>query len=399
MNTKLILLATVISVATSTNAQTIGGKFGEKMNAKIQGTAGPNKKQLEEAVSDSSSTFLNSKEVLKDSRGLSGIYYSKTAISAGTMGDNPMTNKPYEKMIKKFLVNYDEKTFSVSLNTQYAYETSNNTKWVKAAVWASGSTPPKLTVDIGIKAGGLYLGAKNYDNRKYEYAKGYHAKKDLQGNYIQGDALNSDFNSADFLEIEPGIIIIGDFQIGKDGESNSLELNKKFREVVVLYKAEKAAVAAQYTREYAWTKIDEYWKKYSIASKEIEAGKTELAKPFDGKVKDEPINADLRKAVEMRMNAYKWGETLEYVYIISDWKYEYKQLGALGLNTLMSRNLQVQVVTKKGDRCRATTMILTQDNVYTTGSVEENFKGQPIKDLANGQTNDIDCKRAYIYKK
>jgi hypothetical protein len=111
MNKKLILLAAIIAVTAPTNAQTVGGKFGEKMNAKIQGTSGPNKKQLEEAASDSSSTFLDSKEVLKDARGMNGIYYSTTPISAGTMGNNPMTNKPFEKQIKKFLVNYDEKTF------------------------------------------------------------------------------------------------------------------------------------------------------------------------------------------------------------------------------------------------------------------------------------------------
>ncbi len=399
MKRKLFIMATVISVATTTNAQNFGGKFGEKMNAKIQGTDGPNKKQLEEAAKDSASTFLESKEVLKDSRGLSGIYYSTTAITAQTMGDNPMTNQPFEKQIKKFLVNYDETKYSITLNTQYSYETSNNTKWVKGAWWSSTTTPPKIGVDISTKAGGLYLSSKDYDNRKYQYFKGYSINKDLQGNYIKGEAYNSNFNNADILEIEPGIILIGDFSIGKEGLESSLENNKKYVEIIVLYKAEKAAIAAKYTREYAWDQIDAYWKKYKSTSKEIEANSTELAKPFTGKIKDEPSNADIRKAVESRMTQYKWGETLEYVYIISDWKYEYKLLGALGLNTLMSRNLKVQVITKKGDRCRATIMQITQDNIYTTGSVEENFGGQPIKDLSNSQTNDIDCKRAYEFKK
>ena len=44
-------------------------------------------------------------------------------------------------------------------------------------------------------------------------------------------------------------------------------------------------------------------------------------------------------------------------------------------------------------------MEIIQHNVYTTGSVEENFSGQPIKDFSNGPTNNIDCKRAYQYKK
>jgi hypothetical protein len=399
MNKKLFMIATILTVVSYTNAQNFGGKLGEKMNAKIQGTAGPNKKQLEEAASDSSSNFLDSKEVLKDARGMNGIYYSKTLIAAGTMGDNPMTNQPYEKMIKKFLVNYDEKTFTVTLNTQYSYETSNETKWVKAALWTSTTSPKKLGPEISIKAGGLYLSAKDYDNRKYQYAKGYLVSKDLQGNYIKGDALNSDFNSSDFLEIEPGIIIIGDLQVGKDGESNSLELNKKYKEVVVLYKADKAALAAKYTREYAWDKINEYWKKYDSSNKEIEANNTQLAKPFAGKVKDQPSDADLRKAVEARMTQYKWGETLEYVYIISDWNSEYKKLGIQELNTLISRTLQVQVITKKGDKCRVTMMTIKQENIYTTGSVAENYGGQPVIANGNTGTNDIDCKRAYEYKK
>jgi hypothetical protein len=399
MNSKLILLATVITVATSTNAQNFGGKVGEKMNAKIQGTAGPSKKQLEEAAADSSSTFLDSKEVLKDARGISGIYYSASVISAHTKGDNPMTNKPYEKIVKKFLVNYDETNFTISLNTQYAYETSNNTKWVKAATWTSVTSPKKLGPEISIKAGGLYLSHKDYDNRKYQYAKGYGVKEDLQGNYVQGDAKIGNFNNAEILEIEPGILLIGDLGIGKDGGSSSLEIKKKYEEVIVLYKADKADVAAKYTREYAWDKINEFWKKYKVASDEIEASSTELAKPIAGKIKDEPSNADLRKAVEDRMTQYKWGETLEYVYIVTEWKNEYKKIGVNQLNTLVSRSLQVQVVTKKGDKCRATMMIISQENISTTGSVQENFGGQPIKASGNGPTNDIDCKRAYEHKK
>ncbi len=399
MKSKVIFAASILTMTTSLSAQNFGGKFGEKMNAKIQGTAGPNKKQLEEAASDSSSTFLNGKEVLKDSRGLSGIYYSNTAIAAGTMGNNPMTNQPYEKMIKKFLVNYDETKYTIKLNTQYSYETGNDTKWVKAAMWSSTTNPPKLGVDISTKAGGLFLSNKDYDNRKYTFFKGYLVTKDLQGNYIKGDALNSDFNSADILEIEPGIILIGDLRVGKDGTESSLEMNKKYKEIIVLYKAEKASVAAKYTREYAWDKIDAFWKKYDSAGDEIEASNTTLAKPFAGKVKDQPSDADLRKAVEARMTQYKWGETLEYVYIISDWKSEYQKLGINQLNTLMSRTLQVQVVTKKGDKCRATMMTIKQENVYMTGSVEENYGGQPIIATGNTSTNDIDCKRAYEYKK
>lgn len=399
MKSRLFLVAAALAFASSASAQKLGGKMGEKLNAKLQGTDGPSKKELEEAANDSSNTFLDSKEVLKDSRGLSGIYYSTTPISAGTMGNNPMTNKPNVKQIKKFLVNYDETNYVITLNTQYSYETSNETKWVKAATWGSGSSPQKINVDISTMAGGLWLNNKDYDNRKFAYFMGYQVSKDLQGNYIKGDAINSNFNDADILEIEPGIILIGKLSVGKDGTENSVELNKKYKEVLVLYKADKADVAAKYTREYAWDKIDAYWKKFDSSLKQREANTTELAKPFTNKVKDEPSNADLRKAVEARMTQYKWGETLEYVYIISDWKPEYKKLGVNQLNTLVGRNLQVQVVTKKGDKCRATLMYLTQDNVYTTGSVEENFSGQPIKDLSNAQTNDIDCSRAYEYKK
>jgi hypothetical protein len=137
MKSKVIFAASILTLTTSLSAQNFGGKFGEKMNAKIQGTDGPNKKELEEAAKDSSSTFLDSKELKKDAQGIGGIYYSTIPITAQTMGNNPMTNAPFEKQIKKFLVNYDETKYSVTLNTQHSYETSNDTKWVKAALWTS----------------------------------------------------------------------------------------------------------------------------------------------------------------------------------------------------------------------------------------------------------------------
>ena len=65
----------------------------------------------------------------------------------------------------------------------------------------------------------------------------------------------------------------------------------------------------------------------------------------------------------------------------------------------MEFTLQVQVITKKGDKCRSTLMTIKQDNVYLTGSVDENFSGQPIIASGNTGTEDIDCKRAYEFKK
>ncbi len=397
MNTKLIMLATIIAVATTVNAQNFGGKLGAKLNAKLNGTDGPSKKELKEAAEDSASTFLDSKEVMKDALGISGIYYSTIPIIGKTMGNNAATGSPYKKQLKKFLVNYDEQKFSMTLHNQYSYETSNQAKWVKAAYWVSGTNPRSLGPKISTKAGGLYLDETAFDNRNYEYFAGYTVKKDLQGNDIQGAPMTSDWQSGrDLIVIEPGIILIGDLNIRKD---DKLENKKKYSEVIVLYKAGKADVAAKYTREYVWDQIDAYWKKYKEASKAVESESTELAKPYAGELKYRPSDADLRKAVEQRMARDKWNETLEYVYITSDWTNEYKKLGIHELNTLVSRKLWVQVVTKRGDRCRATLMIIEQNNVYTTGSVEENFTGQAVGVRGTAETKDIDCKRAYEHKK
>jgi hypothetical protein len=58
MNKKLFMIERVLTVVSYKNVQNFGGKLSDKMNAKIQGIEGTNKKHLEEAASDSSNKFF-----------------------------------------------------------------------------------------------------------------------------------------------------------------------------------------------------------------------------------------------------------------------------------------------------------------------------------------------------
>lgn len=398
MKIKLMTVIAFVGVFTTANAQ-LGKKLEAKLNAAMTESQGPSKKELQEAAQDSMSTVLDSKPIPKDPFDINGIYYAKTPLAGGTEGDNEMTNQPYMKILKKFLVIYEPDKYSLNIYNQYSYETTNDKKFVKPAYWISGSVPKKDAIENSQMAGGLHITDADYDNRKYMYTAGNYIKKDLQGNYIKGEPSVGTWESGDILQIEPGIILIGYFLIQKDGEEFSLENRKKYTDVTILYKAEKAELAAKYTREYAWEQVAKYWIKWNEAELKRQAKNTELPVPFTKNIVDAPTNEQLKKEIEYRMNQFKWDEKLEYFYITSDWINVYEPKGALSQNTLVGRRILVQVITTKDGRCRTTEFSFAMDNLYTTGSLEPNFKGQPIQRSGNGPTQDIDCKKAYQYKK
>ncbi len=259
---RLIITICALTIYGSVTAQS----FLEKKLAKLQAAAtsrGYAKSDYEEAAKDSASNFLDGKEILKDSRNLSGIYYSKTPIYAATEGDKA-------KVLKKFLVNYKETPSSdnrIDIYNQYSYETDNNAKYVVPATFVSGTLPPSDGIMTSNAVGSLFLGSSNYEARKYVYlSNGY--KKDLQNNVIpDGESSASWHNS--FVEIESGIILIGNVYVYSDnGQINKekFDISRKYHELTVLYKPGKEALAAKYTREYCWDQLVIYWKKFGEAS-------------------------------------------------------------------------------------------------------------------------------------
>jgi hypothetical protein len=110
--------------------------------------------------------------------------------------------------------------------------------------------------------------------------------------------------------------------------------------------------------------------------------------------KDEPSNADLLKAAQARAKQYGWKETVTAVYPTASWTNKYKLLGINQLNTLVSRQMEINVIMKtpKGE-CAIETMLIEQENVFTTGSTEEKFAGKPVYASGNGSLTPIDCSK------
>jgi hypothetical protein len=234
--------------------------FLEKKLAKLAEAANTStysKSDYEAAAKDSASAFLDGKEILKDSRSLSGIYYSTTPIYAMTEGDKPKT-------LKKFLVNYTETpdyNNKIDIYNQYSYETTNNAKYCKPASFVATISPPSKDIMSSNAVGSLFLGTSNYDASKYTFFTGSY-KKDLQGNYIPDGTMKAKWNNGGIIEIEPGIILIGSTRVILDKDHKviitELENYKKYNELTVLYKAGKEALAAKYTKEYMWDKLADF---------------------------------------------------------------------------------------------------------------------------------------------
>lgn len=261
---KTILITSAIMLFSNL---TMGQGFLEKKFSQLATAANSksySKGDIADAEKDSASNFLEAKENVKDTRNTSGIYYSTTPIFCTTDLDK-------KKVVKKFLVQYNEvESFnnSLSIYTQHAYEATNRAKLVIPSHWSSSSSPASLNIKMGIEAGGLYLNGKNYESKKYEFIN-HSSKKDLQGNEIPDADYLSNWYNCDLIEIEPGIILIGNFSVTvqksatKQDEyevkdAKELASNKKYNIICVLYKADKANQAKLYTNDYAWDKVVAY---------------------------------------------------------------------------------------------------------------------------------------------
>ncbi|MBL7921923.1 MAG: hypothetical protein JNJ40_16530 [Bacteroidia bacterium] len=110
--------------------------------------------------------------------------------------------------------------------------------------------------------------------------------------------------------------------------------------------------------------------------------------------KDEPTAAILLKAAQGRAKSFGWKETITAVYPTGEWRNEYKLLGVNQLNTLTARYLNTTVIMKTpSGECAIETMIMKQDNIFTTGSTDEKFTGKPIYGDSNGDLTPIGCEK------
>lgn len=320
------------------------------------------------AAADSMSAFLDKQTILKDSRGMSGIYYSTFPIKLSL----PNT------YAKKFLVNYDEsgKNPVLYINSQYAYETTDQSKFVKrASFWLDGYWRNVLD-KTGVFATSE---ADNVDNDKYEFYT-HSEKKDLQGNSIFGDDWLTNFDG-NIYEAEPGVLlIVGSFQ---DTQSFSKDLDraKKYGVIAILYKAEKAAAVKKYTNDVAWDKVKEM-------SIKIESAGNASTKSLPVETfKDPKMNAEAFILAKDYAAKNHPKEQVQYTYIAgNDWNIiRDKNSGAI-----LKRTLRIIVVVKIGSQC-----------AFENGSITQNYDGSNYgRSIWGGSGAPVyfDCKDLNKYK-
>lgn len=327
------------------------------------------------ALKDSANTFLDGKEIMKDSRGMSGIYYSTFPIKLEFSLPNKEIPEPYAK---KFLINYDERPAKpvLTINSQYAYETTDRTKFVKCATFWIDDYWKNVLDQKGVFATSA---SDNVDNDNYEYFT-HTETQDLQGNSLLGPDRLTNFEGTVY-EAEPGILlIVGEMQNTKSFMKD-LDYAKKFGVIAILYKAEKAEAVKKYTNDVAWDKVKELSIKIDAAgyaTKEtlpLEAMK-------DEKIKQESFNFAKSDAA---INHPK--EAVQYTYIASN---EWNIIRDKNSGAILKRSLRIIVVVKIGENC-----------VYENASIYQNYDGSNYG-VSNwvpaGAPVYIDCKNLNLYK-
>lgn len=294
------------------------------------------------AVSDSVNTFLDTKPILKDSRGISGIYYSTFPIKLNYSN----------KYAKKFLINYDEsgKRPILYINTQYAYETTDVSKFIKRATFWLDDHWKNVLDSEGFFASSE---ADNVDNDKYEWYT-HVEKKDLQGNSIYGDDRLTNFDGT-IYEVEPGIfLIVGDFQDTRSFSKN-LDYAKKYGVIAILYKAEKATAVLKYSNDYAWDRVAELNVKIdALGNVTSEKLPTETFK--DPKINSEALTLAKDYAAKNHPK-----EQVQYTYIAgNDWNIVRDK----NSGQITKRTLRIIVVVKIGNQC-----------AFENGSITQNYDG------------------------
>lgn len=387
-----LAIATLFYASTDqATAQGLLGKLKDKVEqtSSSSSSGGASKGQEKAALEDSADLFLDSKTFAKDSKGISGIYYSRTVVTG--MNDDMTGNK----FIKKFLVTYDDAEALLTLNTRYSYETKDRTKFIKPALFGyrGGNKSREYAIIKGI--GKLYYEEGSMDNQ-YLMHTTYGYAEDLQGKLIQSEeGFLEKWSTVSILEYAPGILLVYDNEYsGSSVREDPKEREKRqFKKATILYKKEAAAEASKITDKMIDNAFFDFSVKYAKGEKEF-AQKNNTLKPELTSFKDKPTKVALEESVKAYMYRGKWQEKLVTVYPVGAWRNVNELLGLTALNTLTHRimNCVVVVKTPSGD-CEFYDWIIKQENAFATGSLEEKFAGKPL--LFNGLTpwGPIDCNK------
>jgi hypothetical protein len=245
-------------------------------------SAKPSKSQLKAAEADSADTFLDQKAagIAKDKYGIGGIWYSNKPIRL--ISDNAANTL----IGKKFLLEFDEPTFTLSIRTRHAYEATNPSKLVRPALMLSASIPPKVAFMQAINEGHFALldgdpGAGNFRYSTYSF------QTDLQGNVTRGEVREANFRSSDLVELEKGLIVVMENKYYTNRTFTKEEAARAaVEEFVVFYKPEKKDRAYSLTHEEVHRFFLDYRKRLEKAGKTMDSG-SDLPRPGEANASPE----------------------------------------------------------------------------------------------------------------
>lgn len=326
---------------------------------------------------DLENTKLDGTVFTKDARGISGLYVAQKPIG--------LTNDAYrsiEKTVQKF---------AIQLNTEGDAITISHTGDSKPWVYKYAHTDENLLK--GLKAQGMYFHLSNFGETSYR-EMAFTDSIEYDGKPVK------ESHRLEYLTmLEPGVFvwhpavepkngvttcaggstIVGDEKYIKYNPFNLIYLKGKD-----VSKWTDAAIIKELLRQSdvnCSIKINGW------------SANAEMPKKVTG-FKDEPTNADLLKAANGRAKEWNWVETIVSVYPIAGWENYYEEIGPQALRTLTKRFMRINVNMKTpSGECAIEEMVICQENVFTAGTLTENFKGKPVFGFSNGNLTPIDCKK------
>lgn len=326
---------------------------------------------------DLENTKLDGTVFTKDARGISGLYVSQKPIG--------LTNDGYrsiEKTVQKFAVQVSPEGDAITVS-----HTGDSKPWI----YKYAHTDEALLK--GLKTQGMYFNLSNFGETSY--------RENVFLDSIENNgAPAKEAHSLEYLTmLEPGVFVFhpaveplngvttcagGSKIVGNENYIKYNPFNLVYLKGKDVSKWNDAAIIKELLRQSdvnCSTKLNGW------------AANAEMPKKVTG-FKDEPTNADLLKAANGRAKEWNWVETIVSVYPIASWENYYENVGPNQIRTLTKRFMKINVNMKTPNgECAIEEMMICQENVYTAGTLTENFKGKPVFGYSNGMLTPIDCKK------
>lgn len=393
MKKQIITAAAIVAFAMNTqntHAQGLLGRLKDKVSQTTDMGGGAKAGEIylpsgKQAKKDLETTNLETADFSIDKTGMSGVYISQKDIAL--TGERGVRFIP-QRSIKKLAIQFSATGKSLTI-------TSNLTK--------DGIKPLLLRTPYGGKdhaeIEALMLKNKMYFNYSKEDTDFDSRAKDLYyvDSLYQFERMEPwafDF-SQNFTVLEPGVIVMH--------PTISLKDTKKCTGAKVGYQNDETMKNLPFNLLYKSGQNISKWNKQAISSKLFELAaiyckgnigvmnaSTTMPKKVTG-FAGEPSNATLLAAAKTRAKEYRYTETVVSVYPTSGWSDVIKPLGYNQLPTLVGRTHAINVNMKDDSGCYIEVMYVTQDNIYTVGSMAANYTGKAVYASSNGSPENIDC--------